>query len=154
MSDAYCPYCDVLMTRDEASPAFRTKDHVIPQSRGGRATVFACKACNGEKADLSLHEWLAKLQIAGDARVNNLMWFIGAHLPNVEALEKELGRLNDPVASAIIFPAGKLMFGADDYDDLTPRQQHRVRLFAISVADELRGLGLLAPPSLPEGGAA
>lgn len=35
----------------------RTKDHVVPRSRGGRATVDACPRCNSWKGNLSLEEF-------------------------------------------------------------------------------------------------
>lgn len=35
----------------------RTKDHVVPKSKGGRKTVDACLKCNSAKADMSLDEF-------------------------------------------------------------------------------------------------
>jgi len=34
-----------------------TRDHVHPKSRGGKRTVWACRQCNGLKADLAPHAW-------------------------------------------------------------------------------------------------
>jgi len=54
----YCRYCKTPF--DEIT--IRTKDHVVPLSRGGLNSkenkVFACKDCNGWKADYSLESWL------------------------------------------------------------------------------------------------
>jgi hypothetical protein len=35
----------------------RTRDHVVPKSKGGTKTVWACLKCNALKADLSLEEF-------------------------------------------------------------------------------------------------
>lgn len=45
-----CSYCG----------AYRrlTLDHVVPKSKGGRATIPACSWCNGTKGDKNLREWL------------------------------------------------------------------------------------------------
>jgi len=54
----YCRYCRTEFDEN----TIKTKDHVIPLSRGGLNSkenkVFACKACNGWKADYSLEQWL------------------------------------------------------------------------------------------------
>jgi hypothetical protein len=48
-----CVYC--------SSTKNLTLDHVVPQSKGGKGgwenLVTACRACNGEKADLTLEEY-------------------------------------------------------------------------------------------------
>lgn len=54
----FCTYC-----RDEFDESIiRTKDHVVPLSRGGLNTkenkVYACSCCNGWKADYNLEQWL------------------------------------------------------------------------------------------------
>lgn len=50
-----CVYCGC------STQKLLTLDHVIPQSKGGKNTwdnlVTACKACNSEKADLTLAEY-------------------------------------------------------------------------------------------------
>lgn len=40
----------------------KTKDHVIPSSRGGRKTVPACYTCNNTKADMppDIWEWFMR----------------------------------------------------------------------------------------------
>lgn len=57
-SKRFCRYCrgqfdDVVI---------RTKDHVVPLSRGGLNTkenrVYACEDCNKWKADYTLEQWL------------------------------------------------------------------------------------------------
>lgn len=54
----HCRYCRTEF--DEI--ALRTKDHVVPLSRGGLNTkenkVYACTHCNSWKADYSLENWL------------------------------------------------------------------------------------------------
>lgn len=58
-----CTYCDREMIRRRAALGkthiglARTKDHVFPQSRGGRKTVPACYACNHAKADMAPEIW-------------------------------------------------------------------------------------------------
>ena len=56
-----CYYC-----REYLNDLNRTKDHVIPKSKGGKLSkdnkVFACKKCNRSKADLSIEEWIEKLK--------------------------------------------------------------------------------------------
>ena len=53
-----CFYCGVRLRK--SGPFQRTKDHVVPKSKGGIRTVFACLRCNQAKADMSLEEfrWL------------------------------------------------------------------------------------------------
>ena len=60
-----CQYC----TRHRAqfrSFEFLTRDHIIPESRGGKDTwenlVTACSTCNNKKADYDLDEVNMKLQ--------------------------------------------------------------------------------------------
>ena len=54
-----CVYCGCSDKRT------LTLDHVIPQSKGGPNTwdnlVTACKACNGEKADMTVEEYTNEL---------------------------------------------------------------------------------------------
>lgn len=38
----------------------KTKDHVVPKSKGGTWTVDACLICNGAKADMSLEQFRQK----------------------------------------------------------------------------------------------
>lgn len=53
-----CPYCGRLM--DLGSVALQpTRDHIVPQSRGGRAVVICCSKCNAIKADMMPEVWAA-----------------------------------------------------------------------------------------------
>jgi len=50
-----CFYCGELIPKNKI-----TKDHLLPQSRGGGAhgnLVKACKPCNGGKGSLTLEEY-------------------------------------------------------------------------------------------------
>ena len=53
-----CVYCNTRLNKQS-----RTRDHVIPRSRGGGARenlVPACGPCNRDKRDTSLLLWLAE----------------------------------------------------------------------------------------------
>lgn len=56
-----CYYC-----REYLTDLNRTKDHVIPKSKGGKLTkdnkVYACRKCNRNKGDLTIEEWIEKLK--------------------------------------------------------------------------------------------
>jgi 5-methylcytosine-specific restriction endonuclease McrA len=56
-----CYYCKEYLT-----DLNRTKDHVIPKSKGGKLTkdnkVYACRKCNRNKGDLTIEEWMEKLK--------------------------------------------------------------------------------------------
>lgn len=81
-----CPYCGVTMNkkppfsldapRPKGTPRKRwhkehgivnltrmTKDHIMPQSRGGLATVLVCYGCNQNKGHLTVNEWRAVLAV-------------------------------------------------------------------------------------------
>lgn len=56
-----CRYCGCSTTiKDHTAPTFRTVDHLIPKSMGGRANfvnlVTACKRCNEKKSNMSVKE--------------------------------------------------------------------------------------------------
>jgi 5-methylcytosine-specific restriction endonuclease McrA len=61
--DSFCFYCgrSVRVWKQEMyatpPPDMRTKDHVVPQSKGGKKTVVACRSCNDEKRDMTLDEY-------------------------------------------------------------------------------------------------
>jgi 5-methylcytosine-specific restriction endonuclease McrA len=59
-----CYYCREFLT-----DLNRTKDHVIPKSKGGKLSkdnkVFACRKCNRNKGDLTIEEWIEKLKALG-----------------------------------------------------------------------------------------
>lgn len=50
-----CFYCGTRLRK--SGPAMRTKDHVVPKSKGGVKTVDSCFRCNQKKADLPLDEF-------------------------------------------------------------------------------------------------
>jgi hypothetical protein len=55
-----CTYCQREMVRWASGPRTglaKTKDHVIPLSRGGSKTVPACYACNTLKGDMFPETW-------------------------------------------------------------------------------------------------
>ena len=56
-----CYYCNEYL-----NDLNRTKDHVIPKSKGGKLTkdnkVYACRRCNRSKGDLTIEEWIEKLK--------------------------------------------------------------------------------------------
>lgn len=58
-----CTYCNREMIRRRAALSHyhiglaKTKDHIFPQSRGGRKTVPACYACNSAKGDMPPEIW-------------------------------------------------------------------------------------------------
>lgn len=56
-----CDYCErEISTRLVPDDPLRaTRDHVIPRSKGGTKTVFACLACNNIKGDMMPDEWSA-----------------------------------------------------------------------------------------------
>jgi 5-methylcytosine-specific restriction endonuclease McrA len=60
-----CQYCMRDKTQFRSSE-FLTRDHIIPESRGGKDTwenlVTACSTCNNKKADYDLEEVNMKLQ--------------------------------------------------------------------------------------------
>ena len=52
-------------------PNFPTRDHVIPRSLGGGGGVLmVCRKCNGDKAALTIEEWLAVLRSRRDPRAD------------------------------------------------------------------------------------
>lgn len=51
----YCAYCKRELIAYTATHP--TRDHIMPKSKGGRKTVWACKLCNGVKADMLPDEW-------------------------------------------------------------------------------------------------
>jgi hypothetical protein len=51
-----CWYCGVRLSKKNG-PTLRTRDHVVPKSKGGWKTVLACLLCNSKKADKSLEEF-------------------------------------------------------------------------------------------------
>lgn len=58
MPSPACPYCQRTMVKRHPSLQ-PTRDHVVPRSQGGRATVLCCLDCNRIKADLLPLAWSA-----------------------------------------------------------------------------------------------
>lgn len=55
-----CTYCDrVLEATGSRTRLEATRDHVVPKSRGGDRTVWACRLCNAIKGDMLPDEWAA-----------------------------------------------------------------------------------------------
>jgi len=54
----YCLYCkrDLEKSSSPSDRAF-TRDHLHPQSKGGKKWYPCCRACNTVKADLTSDEW-------------------------------------------------------------------------------------------------
>ncbi len=77
--DGHCWYCPTSLR-----PAYQTKDHLIPQSRGGKTDeanlVPCCTNCNKEKSNLSLEEYrmyLAIVERGGPAfTAEQLQWLL------------------------------------------------------------------------------
>lgn len=71
-----CPYC--------GKREGRTRDHIIPKSRGGRGlpnnTVLTCSTCNGDKAARTLAEWIDVLRQHGDGRANLVEQFLASRI--------------------------------------------------------------------------
>lgn len=58
--EPHCFYCGVMTHQggpSDPSGTKRTRDHIIPQSRGGMDTVTACRQCNQDKGQLTLEEY-------------------------------------------------------------------------------------------------
>ena len=61
-ADTFCFYCGraVREWKQEmyraTPPDARTKDHLIPKSKGGTKIVTACYRCNDEKRDMTVDE--------------------------------------------------------------------------------------------------
>lgn len=62
-----CYYCQKLFGAGSHHThcGFPTIDHVVPHSKGGKISldnvVASCQSCNNDKADLTLDEYLIKL---------------------------------------------------------------------------------------------
>jgi hypothetical protein len=77
-----CAYCGTVLTKPTrywVGPRAHTRDHIKPRCDGGRLKVDACFRCNGDKGDLYLDEWIAKLRASGDRRLKNVEAFAEKH---------------------------------------------------------------------------
>lgn len=58
-----CLYCDrTLESVHSRSPLKATRDHVVPRSKGGCETVWACRLCNELKKDMMPDDWEAFME--------------------------------------------------------------------------------------------
>jgi hypothetical protein len=80
-----CPYCGIKLTarsllRRKPEPSNLTSDHIFPLSRGGPDLAYnrtpACYACNTQKGDKTLLEWLQVLSVCADVRVAKVSAFM------------------------------------------------------------------------------
>jgi len=62
-------YTQSMLTRGQKGKCYYcganeacTRDHVIPRSKGGKYTVYACKVCQSTKANLMPLEWIEYLK--------------------------------------------------------------------------------------------
>lgn len=55
-----CKYCGSTWHTEE--------EHLIAQSKGGKTTVDACRACNRSKGDKQLMKWLREQKSQGTQR--------------------------------------------------------------------------------------
>jgi 5-methylcytosine-specific restriction endonuclease McrA len=56
-----CPYCQRTMRFDGVSQN-PTRDHTIPQSKGGTELMWVCWACNMAKGNKMPEEWTAYME--------------------------------------------------------------------------------------------
>lgn len=57
-----CHYCKQNFSRDPRHPKYKTKDHIIPRSKGGMTIssniVYCCRQCNVEKGSISYQDFV------------------------------------------------------------------------------------------------
>lgn len=64
---AHCYWCKrQLMSSTSSSQLAATRDHVVPESEGGRKTVWACFACNNLKGAMMPREWRRFMEMNPD----------------------------------------------------------------------------------------
>lgn len=71
-----CYYCGIELTQGLPKyqfPTSRTRDHVIPRSKGGIETIYCCAHCNTSKRNDSLEDFRARLR-KGHGRWNGIFW--------------------------------------------------------------------------------
>lgn len=60
MKNFHCYWCGrMMLSRGAKSLLAETRDHIVPKSKGGLATVRSCLACNSLKKDMMPMEWQA-----------------------------------------------------------------------------------------------
>lgn len=68
-----CPYCNNRLARQHHKRGDApTRDHIYPQSRGGRLIVICCRKCNADKGDMTLSEWATVLVARHDFRAKTV----------------------------------------------------------------------------------
>lgn len=65
------------MTPPDRAPS---REHIVPRSRGGsrgsrRNRAIVCEPCNADKGAMTLPEWCAALEAAGDPRAAHVVNF-------------------------------------------------------------------------------
>lgn len=66
-TQTYCVYCrKILVARNDSRYSTKTKDHLIPLSKGGLNVApnrrTCCESCNQWKSDLYLEDWLKEVR--------------------------------------------------------------------------------------------
>jgi 5-methylcytosine-specific restriction endonuclease McrA len=62
---ARCFWCRAALAGSESKSQFRrTRDHVIPKSKGGTVRVWCCYTCNQAKGALMPAEWMAVISVS------------------------------------------------------------------------------------------
>ncbi len=73
-----CTYCKrTLESVTSFSRVAATKDHVVPKSKGGRTTVWACRQCNALKKDMDPDDWQAFMESYPEWWKNSLFAGVG-----------------------------------------------------------------------------
>ena len=73
---------------------YRTRDHIVPKSRGaddGSNIAIVCNVCNRDKADMLLGEWLGWLQHMQDWRAPRIEALLGVAIAGDGELAVEVG---------------------------------------------------------------
>lgn len=87
-----CPYCGQPMRQGRSRPS---PDHLWPRSKGGASglnIVYACQQCNHDKAEMTIDEWLAKLERNSDRRARHVKAFIADAPSRLHMNWRDLGR--------------------------------------------------------------
>jgi hypothetical protein len=110
-----CPYCTRTMEQLDHPRLAPTRDHVEPQSKGGKTIVIACTQCNMIKADMTAEQW------AGFMRSHPGWWKLSMHqlrlirrkigTPGLVAWrndrrEAKLRKQGSPPAKPVVVPVG------------------------------------------------
>lgn len=84
-----CPYCDVPM---DCEPRRPTRDHILPRCRGGSRSgaaniLIVCYACNHDKGDKTLMEFLSAMALRLDPRASVLSRLVASFYANLDVRE-------------------------------------------------------------------